>query len=158
MKTKALFRFGFSILIGGLALAPVAQAAVSPYAPAPRAGQTKYERPEDLLEKVPFLSEIPRTLLIGDGFKMDISLDHLRIDHMGSRSRSPASKRNCLIGLSYTTPVAGFFTSRMDLPLLTASEFRWSAWTPSTLGDYVAFFSRGAVEQTSYHLVLSAKF
>jgi len=157
MRTK-LFSRVFFILAGAVLLAPQARAASYNLKDDSKASQTKYQRPEDLLDKIPFLSDIPRTFLIGDGFKMDLSLDHLRIDHMGSRSRNPVSRRTCLFGLSYTTPVAGFFTSRVDLPLLSAAEFRWSEWTPCSLGDYVAFFSNGVSEGPSFRLVLSAKF
>ncbi|MFA5975794.1 MAG: hypothetical protein WC859_06450 [Elusimicrobiota bacterium] len=158
IKTAYIAWKVFFILSCWLLLATQASADRYNYKATAPNSETKYQRPEDLLDKIPFVSDIPRTFIIGDGFKMNLSLDHLRIDHMGSRSRSPASKRTCLIGFSYTTPVAGFFTSRIDLPLFTAAEFRWSEWTTSTLGDYVAYFSKDAVEATSLRFVLSAKF
>jgi hypothetical protein len=132
--------------------------AASPYAAPPKAADSKYQRPEDLLDLIPFLGEIPRTFLIGDGFKMRLSGQELRIDHMGRQSRAPASQRNCLIGLSYTTPVAGFFTSRVDLPLFHAATPKWEDWGVSSLGDYVVYLSRGATDIPLFRLVATARF
>jgi hypothetical protein len=124
-----------------------------------KANATKYQTPEDfILDAIPFLGEIPRTFLLGDGYKMKLTPQELRIDHMGYRSNSPAAKRNCLIGFSYTTPVAGFFTTRVDLPLFSSLSPKMSDWTRSSFGDYVVYMSKGAAERTSLRLVVSAKF
>src|SRR5690348_11250282 len=117
-RPKQLFTMGFFTLASWFLLAMHAHGAVYSYSAATdvKGGESKYQRPEDLiLDKVPFLSELPRTFLFGDGFKMKLGLTDLRIDHMGTRSRTPMAKRQCMLGLSYTTPVAGFFTSRVDL-------------------------------------------
>jgi len=119
---------------------------------------SKYQRPEDLLSMIPFLGEIPHTFLIGDGFNMKISGTSLRIDHMGRGSKATVKNRDCMIGLSYVTPVAGFFTSRVDFPLFYSPTPEMSQWSMNTLGDYVAYFSKGAVDSKSFRLALSAKF
>jgi hypothetical protein len=117
-----------------------------------------YQRPEDLFDMIPILGKLPRTFLIGDGYKMKLSGDHLRIDHMGSQSKSTIPRRDCMIGISYVRPVAGFFTSRVELPLFYAPEPKMSEWSMNSLGDYVAFFSKGASESSSVRLAFSAKF
>jgi hypothetical protein len=124
----------------------------------PKTRSSKYQRPEDLLDLIPFLGDIPRTFIVGDGFKMKLSGQELRIDHMGYRSKSRAEKRLCHVGLSYTTVVAGFFTSRVDLPLLHSESLSLSSWKVSSMGDYVAYFSRGVAKQPTLRLVASARF
>ena len=69
-----------------------------------------------MIDKIPFLGDIPRTFLMGDGYTMKLSGKELRIDHMGDHSNSKGNQRTCMVGLSYVTPVA-FFTTRIDLPL-----------------------------------------
>lgn len=151
----------FWLMSLGLALSCTSQVkAAAPslvdYSTQQKAEQSKYQRPEDLLDMIPFFGEIPRTFLIGDGFKMKLSADSLRIDHMGHRSRTPAHKRTCMVGLSYTTPVA-FFTTRVDLPLLSAANLQ-DTWEVATLGDYVAYFSRTPAASASFKLVATARF
>jgi len=123
-----------------------------------RAETSKYQRPEDLLDMIPFLGEIPRTFLVGDGFDIKISGTQLRIDHMGRNSKATAKRRDCMIGLSYVTPVAGFFTSRVDIPLFYSPTPEIEQWSMNHLGDYVAYFSKGASESKSFRLAISAKF
>ena len=96
--------------------------------------------------------------MFGDGYKVKLGTKELRIDHLGSNSRDPVSRRTCMLGVSYTRPVAGFFTSRVDVPLMHAPDLRLSDWAPSSVGDYVAYFSKGADVVPSVQLVLSAKF
>src|SRR5688572_3375036 len=97
---------GFVIL---MFLAGVAQSAPLPlkFGAEAKAGETKYQRPEDLLDMIPFLSEIPRNFLFGNGYKVKLGVDNLRIDHMGSRSSTQKHARDCMVGFSYTTPVMG---------------------------------------------------
>jgi hypothetical protein len=107
---------------------------------------------------IPFLGDIPRSFLIGDGFNMKISGTSLRIDHMGYRSKATVKNRDCMIGFSYVTPVAGFFTSRVDVPLFYSPNPDIEQWSMNTLGDYVAYFSKGTSEIKSFRLAISAKF
>lgn len=151
-------------LIGGFVVGgwwlplSIAFAADAGYAAQVRAAETKYKTPEDLLDVVPFLGEIPRSFLLGDGYQMKLSVDQLRIDHMGRHSRSRGAKRTCMIGVSYTTPVAGFFTSRIDLPIFHSPTLAWSDWSVSSLGDYVVYMSRIPAERSSIRLAISARF
>jgi hypothetical protein len=62
------------------------------------------------------------------------------------------------VGLSYTAPVAGFFTSRLDIPLFHAETLAWEDWGRSSFGDYVAYFSKGAEDHSSLRIVLTARF
>ena len=117
-----------------------------------------YQRPEDLISLIPFLGEIPRSFLLGDGYQMKLSGTELRIDHMGLHSRAPQKKRDCMIGISYIRPVAGFFTSRIDLPLLFSPTPDVDQWSMNSLGDYVAYFSKGAEGGNILRLAISARF
>ena len=150
------------LLMGLVFLAGAAQAVATPiqtkFGAEAKAGETKFRRPEDLLDMVPFLSGIPRHFILGNGFKMKLGVDNLRIDHMGYRSSTRKDARDCMVGFSYTTPVAGFFTTRIDLPLVTSITPRVQDWTVSRLGDYTAYFSRGAAAGPSLRFVLTAKF
>jgi len=154
-------RVGYSLLLGvcmGMALSRFTPAQAEDFSARLSTGTpSQYQRPEDLLDRVPFLSEIPRSFLIGDGYKMKISGHELQIDHMASDSHVPASRRNCSLGLSYTTPVA-FFTSRVDIPFFSADTLAWDSWTRNSVGDYVVYFSKTPVDAASVRLVLSAKF
>jgi len=154
-------RVGCSLLLGvcmAMALGRFSPARAEDYSTKVNAGEvSKYQHPEDLLDMVPFLSEIPRSFLIGDGYKMKISSRELRIDHMANDTHAPASRRNCSLGLSYTTPVA-FFTSRVDIPFFSADTLAWDSWTRNSVGDYVVYFSKTPVDASSVRLVLSARF
>src|SRR5207237_986119 len=87
---------------------------------------------EDAEASIPVLQKIPRSFLIGDGFRFKLTGLELRIDHMGSHSSAPANKRSCMIGLSYASPVA-FFGSRIDIPLFHSDSLK-SAWGANTPG------------------------
>lgn len=144
-----------------LAVAGILQAspvAAIDYVGQVKSEQTRYATPDDLIDKVPFLGQIPRSFLWGDGYKMKLGVKELRIDHMADHSHSPADRRDCQIGLSYSTPVAGFFTSRIDLPLFSSATPALSDWTRNSIGDYVAYFSKGASQSSSLRLVVSARF
>jgi len=151
-------RLSYSLLLGvcmGMALGhgtPVQADDYNVKVPA-----SPYQRPEDLLDRVPFLSAIPRTFLFGDGYQMKLSGRELRIDHMAEDSHVQASHRNCSFGLSYTTPTA-FFTSRVDIPFFSADTLAWDSWTRNSIGDYVVYLSKTPVDTATLRLVLSAKF
>jgi hypothetical protein len=127
-------------------------------------GTAKYEKTapiksaEDAVSSIPLLKKIPTSFFIGDGFKLKLNGQALRIDHMGTRSVSPAHKRNCLISLSYTTPVA-FFGSQIELPLFFSETPVHSKWSANTPGDYVVHLSKDAdVDHPILGLQISAKF
>jgi len=127
------------------------------YAAQAKAQDTRYRTPEDMLDKIPFLGNIPRAYLLGDGYTMKLSVDRLRIDHMGRYSRTKGTNRSCMVGLSYTTPVA-FFTTRVDLPLFTSPTLALSDWQRSSMGDYVIYMSRLPVNHSALTLSISARF
>lgn len=151
-------RLSYSLLLGicmGMALGHLTPARAEDFAI--KLSSSPYQRPEDLLDRVPLLSAIPRTFIFGDGYQMKLSGRELRIDHMAEDSRAPASHRNCSFGLSYTTPTA-FFTSRVDIPFFSADTLAWDSWTRNSFGDYVVYFSKTPVDTATLRLVLSAKF
>lgn len=119
---------------------------------------TKYQRPEDLIDLVPVLSAIPRSFLFGDGYRMKLNGQELQIDHMGFRSNSPAKTRNCLIFLSYSAPTS-FFGSRIDLPLFHSEDLRPSDWASSSMNDYSLHFSKNpAFSHPTLQLLATAHF
>jgi len=120
--------------------------------------ETKYKTPEDMFSMIPFIGQIPRTFLIGDGYHFKLSGQELRIDHMGTRSNSPAGKRNCLISLNFAAPTA-FFGSSLELPLFHAESFHIADWERNSMGDYVLHLSKdSAVEHPTIGLKASARF
>jgi len=111
---------------------------------------------EDAVASVPGLSKIPRSFLIGDGFKFKLSGQELRIDHMATHSRAPVSHRNCMISMDLASPVA-FFGSSMEIPLFNGPNL--SSWGVSSLGDYVLHFAKDtAVAHPTAGLKISARF
>jgi hypothetical protein len=159
MKTKRSLLVWMYVIAAGWFLAVAHAKGESPnYAAQVRAQETKFRTPDDVLDLVPLLGEIPRTFLFGDGYTMKLSADQLRIDHMGLRSKSKGAQRTCMIGLSYTTPVAGFFTSRIDVPLFNSPTVNFADWSVSSFGDYVVYLSRLPANRASLRLAISARF
>jgi hypothetical protein len=122
-----------------------------------KAEESRYRSPEDLLDKIPFLGNIPRSFLFGDGYTMKLSGQSLRIDHMGRRSRSKGINRTCMVGLSYTTPVA-FFATRIDVPILHSPTLALNDWQKSSVGDYVVYMSRIPADHKTLTLAFTARF
>jgi hypothetical protein len=112
---------------------------------------------EDVVAELPVIARIPRSFVIGDGFKIKLTQSDLRIDHMATNSRAPVSRRQCMLSFHVASPVA-FFGSQMELPILNATSLK-SRWNMSSLGDYVLMFSKDApVESPTFGLRLSARF
>jgi hypothetical protein len=155
MKNRASKWLLILAVAGGSTL-PSAQAA--DYGIQLKESQTKHQRPEDAIDMIPFLGSIPKSFLVGDGYKMRLTAKELRIDHMGNRSASPAHRRNCMVGISYSTPVAGFFSSRIDIPFMSADKPAIENWTRNSLGDYVIFLSRQPVDKAAVRLIATARF
>jgi len=149
--------WGFVIAAGWFLAVAHAKGETMNYAVQVQAQDTQYKTPEDLISKIPFLGEIPRTFLMGDGYTMKLSGRQLRIDHMGNSSHTQGNQRTCMVGLSYTTPVA-FFTSRIDIPLFTSPTLALADWSRSSLGDYVVYMSRSPVDHAALTLALTARF
>ncbi len=156
-KSRKLVTWGFLIAAGWFLAIAHAKGETLNYASQVKAQDTKYRTPEDVLDKIPFLGAIPRTFLVGDGYSMKLSVDQLRIDHMGRHSRSKGEQRTCMVGVSYTTPVA-FFTSRIDIPIFHSPTLALSDWSVSSLGDYVLYMSRLPADHASLQLSISARF
>ena len=156
-KKRKLVTWGFVIAAGWFLAISRARGENLNYAAQAKPQASQYQTPEDVLDKVPFLGEIPRTFLWGDGYTMKLSVDQLRIDHMGSHSTSKGTKRTYMIGVSYTTPVA-FFTTRVDLPIFSSPTLDLSNWQVNSLGDYVLYMSRLPVDHAALMLSLTARF
>jgi hypothetical protein len=156
-QSKRLIAWGYVIAAGWFLALSHARGETVNYAAQVAAQNTQYKTPEDLLNKVPFLGDIPRTYFWGDGYSMKLSETQLRVDHMGFHSRSSVNNRTCMVGLSYTTPVA-FFTTRVDIPILNSPTLALSDWQRSSPGDYVVYMSRLPVDHATLMLSLSARF
>ncbi len=156
-KRKKLIVWAYLIAAGWFLSVVRAHGATLDYTAPGKVHETAYQRPEDLLEKVPFLGNIPHSFLLGDGYTMKLAGTNLRIDHMGRASRSKGVKRSCMVGLSYTTPVA-FFTTRIDLPLFSSPTLAMKDWERNTMGDYVVYMSRLPAQKATLQLSITAKF
>jgi hypothetical protein len=158
MKTRRkMVTWGFVIAAGWFLAIAHAKGETVNYAAQVQAQTSPYKTPEDVLNKIPFLGDIPRTFLMGDGYTMKLSGTQLRIDHMGHDSRSGGSQRTCMVGLSYTTPVA-FFTTRVDIPIFHSPTLALADWSRSSMGDYVVYMSRLPVDHAALTLALTARF
>jgi hypothetical protein len=158
MKIKQTMGWGIAAFLGMVVLSPSARADVYMGSKGQRAQMPTIKSAEDAVEKLPVFSKIPKSFIIGDGLHFKLSGQELQIDHMGTRSRAPYSKRTCMVGISYAAPVA-FFGTRVDLPLMHAQSFRMSDWGMNTLGDYVARFSKdAAVQHPTIGLSIRARF
>jgi hypothetical protein len=156
-KSRKLVTWGFVIAAGWFLAIAHAKGESLNYNSQTKVPDSKYQRPEDLLDKIPFLGEIPRTFLMGDGYTMKLSGMSLRIDHMGRNSRTKGEKRTCMVGVSYVTPVA-FFTTRVDIPLFSSPTLALADWQANSLGDYVVYMSRLPVNHAALTLAVSARF
>jgi len=149
--------WGFVIAAGWFLAVAHAKGETLNYTSQIQAQAPKYNTPEDLIEKIPFLGDIPRSFLMGDGYTMKLSGTQLRIDHMGNHSDSKGEKRACMVGVSYITPVA-FFTTRIDIPIFHSPTLAMSDWSRSSMGDYVVYMSRLPVDHSALTLSLTARF
>ncbi len=156
-KARKLVTWGFVISAGWFLAIAHAKGDTINYAAQIQEQETKYKTPEDLIDKIPFLGDIPRTFLMGDGYTMKLSGTQLRIDHMAEDSHSKGEKRTCMVGLSYITPVA-FFSTRIDIPIFNSPTLAFSDWSRSSLGDYVMYMSRTPVSHPALTLALTARF
>ncbi len=157
IKRRKLVTWGFLIAAGWFLAVAHAKGETVNYTAQIKSQETKYKTPEDLIDKIPFLGEIPRTFLVGDGYTMKLSGMQLRIDHMARNSHSKGEKRTCMVGLSYTSPVA-FFTTRIDVPIFHSPTLALSDWSRSSLGDYVVYMSRLPVDHAALTLAITARF
>jgi hypothetical protein len=156
-KRRKLVTWGFVISAGWFLAVAHAKGENLNYTAQIQAQQSKYQTPEDMIDKIPFLGDIPRSFLMGDGYTMKLSGTQLRIDHMANHSHSKGEKRTCMVGLSYTTPVA-FFTTRIDIPIFNSPTLAFDDWSRSSLGDYVVYMSRLPVDHAALTLALTARF
>ena len=157
MKKRTLLTWGYVIAAGWFMAVSHARGESPNYAAQVKAQETKYRTPDDMIDMIPFLGNIPRAFLFGDGYTMKLSAEQLRIDHMGQRSNSKGVQRTCMVGLSYITPVA-FFTTRVDLPIFHSPTLAMSDWSRDSLGDYVVYLSRLPATHSSLTLSISARF
>lgn len=117
-----------------------------------------YQSPEDIIDMIPLLNQIPRNFIWGRGYVMKVAGQTIRIDHRIAQIKGAPKRGDCTIGFTYVTPVAGFLTSRIDLPLFYSQTANFSALAFNSMGDYVTSFSRGAANTRSLRLVVSTRF
>jgi len=154
---RKLVTWGFVIAAGWFLAVAHAKAEQVKFDSPTKAADSNYKSPEDVIGMIPFLGDIPRSFLFGDGYTMKLSGTQMRIDHMGRDSRSNGAQRTCMFGVSYTTPVA-FFTTRVDIPIFHSPTLALSDWSRDSVGDYVIYMSRLPVNHSSLTLTLSARF
>jgi len=157
IRRRKLLTWGYIIAAGWFLAVTHARGEIVNYTAQLKAQGTQYRTPEDVLDKIPLLGQIPRSFLFGDGYTMKLTADQMRIDHMGRDSRSHGAQRTCMLGVSYTTPVA-FFTTRIDVPIFHSPTLAFSDWSRDSLGDYVVYMSRLPAAHSSLTLTLSARF
>jgi hypothetical protein len=157
MKINRLINGVGGALMGLVLMGSAAQADVYIPRDVAKAATPSIQSADDVIAKMPLFSRIPKSFIVGVGFRFKLSGQELRIDHMGLNSRAPISKRTCMVGFSFSSPVA-FFGSRMEIPLLFAEHIQ-SHWSANTPGDYVVRFSKDATVQTpTFGLAVSAQF
>ncbi len=159
METRKLIGLTILGLLASLVLGTSRGEAAMNYAQQVRAEQLTDKTPENVVTDLfPILNRIPRTFIVGDGYKVHLTQTEMRIDHMATGSHIPVKSRTCMIGMTYMTPVA-FFSTRVDIPLLASDTLtNLSSWAPGRVGDYVLYFSRNPVDHPTLQITMSAKF
>jgi hypothetical protein len=122
-----------------------------------QAEATKYHTPEDVMDMVPGLNQLPRTLRFGEGYTVKFSSDRLKIHHETRETRTGKTE-SCRIGLSYSAPVGGSLSSEINLPLFHAPTLGTSDWSRSSFGDYDVSMTRTALDHSAFKVALTARF
>ena len=127
------------------------------YATDQKAEGSAYRTPEDMIDMLPGLKDVPKTFAFGQGYLVDFGGNQLHVNYRTHDSRKQ-KKQICTLGLSYTTPVAGFFSSQLNLPLIGASDLRSADWTHNQLGDYEVVMNKTVANHPVLKLAFSARF
>jgi len=102
---------------------------------------------------------LPSRFLFSGGYFMKLSVTELQIDHVADNSRCTRKNRTFMISASFEQPVGReFFSSRVDLPLVSADRFSVSRLAPASVGDYVLFLSNTQLDNPAAYIRLSARF
>jgi hypothetical protein len=157
IRKSKLATWGYIIAAGWFLAVSHARGETVNYATDQKAEATAYRTPQDMLDMVPGLKEIPKTITLGQGYLIDFGGNQLHVNYRTRESRK-AKKQICTLGLSYTTPVAGFFSSQLNLPLMGATDLMSSDWSRNSLGDYEVVMNRMAVSHPILKLAFSAHF
>jgi len=157
IRKGKLVTWGFIIAAGWFLAVCHAHGATVNYATDEKTEGTAYQTPQDMIDMVPGLKEIPKTFTFGQGYLIDFGGNQLHVNYRTRESRK-AKKQICTLGLSYTTPVAGFFSSQLNLPLMGATDLTSADWTRNSLGDYEVVMNRMAVSHPILKLAFSARF
>jgi hypothetical protein len=159
MKAKRRYvTLAYVIAAGWFLAVSRARGAALDYAAQAQAQDSKYKSPEDMIEMVPLLQDIPRAFQLWQGTTMKLSSSQLRIDHLGSGRDMTKAPRNCTIGLSYAAPLAGSLSSRLDLPLFQSPSLALSDWSRSSFGDYAVLMSHAPSDHSTIKIALNARF
>jgi hypothetical protein len=157
IRRGKLLTWGYIIAAGWFLAVAHARGAAINYASDAKADTTMYRTPEDMIEMVPILNKLPRTLNLGQGYLVNLSSDHLLINHRTSESQK-AKAEPCSIGLSYSAPVAGSLSSQFNLPLFHATDLMASDWSRNPFGDYDVSMNRTTLDHPVLKIALSARF
>ena len=157
IKKRTLLTWGYVIGAGWFVAVSHAHGEVVNYAAEAKAEETQYKTPEDLLNKVPVLGDIPRVYSVGSEYTMKLSGLSLRVDHMAGGVRHSSQNRTCMFGLSFTAPTA-FFTTQVDIPLFSSPTLALSDWKANSLGDYELNMSKSQIDSSTLMLSFRARF
>jgi len=157
IRRGKLVTWGYIIAAGWFLAVAHARGATLTYASTAKTEETKYRTPEDMIEMVPGLNQLPRTFLLGQDYIIKLSSDQLRIHHRTHESRAHKTE-SCMFGLSYRAPMTGFLSSQIDLPLFHAPNLATLDWARNSVGDYDVSMNRAAVDHAVLTFALNARF
>jgi hypothetical protein len=157
IRRSKLLAWGYLIAAGWFLAVAHAHGETFNYKAGAASQQTSYKTPEDMIDMVPVLNQLPRAMTLGQGYLINLTSEQVRINHRSRETRKTKADP-CMIGLSYSTPVAGSLSSQIDLPLFHATELVASDWSRNSLGDYQVTMSRMAVDHAILKLAFSARF
>lgn len=155
---KTLKRIGASLLAWGL-ISPVLSwadpAVVRTFEePSPQADA----RPTTVVDFLPWYA-VPDRYLFSGGYFMHLNITEMRIDHVANNSRCTPRNRMFMISASFAQPIGhDLFSSRFELPLVSADRLNVARLRPAAVGDYVAHFSNAPLSSAVLGISLTARF
>ena len=90
---------------------------------------------------------------------MHLNITEMRIDHVSDDSHCTRRNRTFMISAGFAQPIGNrLFSSRFELPLLSADRMAVSRLHSASVGDYVIHMSDAPMYSSSAQLLLSARF
>ena len=157
IRKGKLLTWGYIIAAGWYLAVAHARGETMNYSSQVKSQETKYKAPEDMIEMVPVLNKLPRTLLLGQSTIIKLSPDQLRINHRTHETRTTKAEP-CMIGLSYIAPMSGSLSSQINIPLFHAPNLTTLDWSRNAWGDYEVSMNRQAMDHATLKFALNARF